>query len=235
LGKSIGDTTRGRGPDGTAQYRIVGQAVFPTLADPQALADGASMTGAGLSRIFDNNNSSNRFLVGRFTPGSDHAAVEHRIAAVPGLGKPAISTVPVEIDRLRHISWLPAMLAALLTVLALLAVGHAVVTGVRRRRRDLALLKTLGFTRAQVRATVAWQTTTLAAVGLIIGIPTGLVVGKLVWSLVANGLGVTTTIAIPVLALLVVVPCVLVLANLIALFPARAAAHTRPAVALHSE
>jgi ABC-type antimicrobial peptide transport system permease subunit len=235
LGKSIGGTAQGRGPNGTARYRIVGQAVFPTLDDPQALADGASFTGAGLSRIFDTNNSSNRFLVGRFTPGSDHAAVEHQIAAMPGLGKPGVTTVPVEIDRLRHISGLPATLAVLLILLAVLAVGHAVVTGVRRRRRDLALLKTLGFTRAQIRATVAWQTTTLAAVGLVFGIPTGLIVGKLVWSLVANGLGVTTTIAIPVFAVLLTVPGVLLLVNLVAYFPARAAARTRPAVALQSE
>jgi len=30
---------------------------------------------------------------------------------------------------------------------------------VRRRRRELALLKTLGMTRHQLRAIVAWQTT----------------------------------------------------------------------------
>ena len=103
--------------------------MFPKLGDPQALADGAAFTAAGLSRVFDSNNSSNRFLLGRFTPGSDHTAVEHRIAALPGLGNPAGSTVPVEVDRLRHIGWFPVTLAALLASLALLAVGHALVTG----------------------------------------------------------------------------------------------------------
>ena len=153
LGKSIGDTVQGRGPNGTAQYRIVGQVAFPKLGDPQALADGAAFTGTGLSHVFDSNNSSNRFLLGRFTPGSDQAAVEHRIAALPGLGNPAGSTVPVEVNRLRHIDWFPTTLAALLASLALLAVGHTLVTGVRRRRHDLALLKTLGFNRSQIRAT----------------------------------------------------------------------------------
>ena len=196
---------QGRGPNGTVHYRIVGQVVFPKLGDPQALADGAAFTGAGLSRVFDSNNSSNRFLLGRFTPGSDRAAVEHRIAALPGLGNPAGSTVPVEVDRLRHIDWFPVTLAALLAGLALLAVGHALVTGVRRRRHDLALLKTLGFNRSQVRATVAWQATTLATVGLVVGIPAGLIVGRIVWGLVADGLGVATTVAIPTLALLLTV------------------------------
>jgi ABC-type antimicrobial peptide transport system permease subunit len=235
LGKRIGDTVQGRGPNGTAHYRIVGQVVFPKLGDPQALADGAAFTGAGLTRVFDSNNSSNRFLLGRFTPGSDRAAVEHRIAAIPGLGNPAGSTVPVEVDRLRRIGWFPATLAALLAGLALLAVGHALVTGVRRRRRDLALLKTLGFNRRQVRATVAWQATILATVGLVVGIPAGLIVGNFVWRLVADGLGVSTTAAIPTLALLLTVPAALALVNLIAYLPARAAARTRPAVALRSE
>ena len=130
---------------------------------------------------------------------------------------------------------MPTTLAALLGGLALLAVGHALVTAVRRRRHELALLKTLGFNRTQVRATVAWQATTLASVGLVIGIPAGLIVGQFVWRRVADGLGIATTAAIPTLALLITIPAVLVIVNLIALVPARAAANTRPAIALRTE
>ncbi len=235
LGKSIGDTVHGHGSHGTADYRIVGQVVFPKLGDPQALADGAAFTGAGLSRVFDSNNSYNRFVLGRFTPGRDRAAVLHRISALPELGTPAGSTVPVEVSRLRHIDWLPSALAALLAGLALLAVGHALVTAVRRRRHDLALLKTLGFTRPQIRATVAWQASTLATVGLVVGIPAGLIVGRTVWNLVADGLGVAPTFALPTLDLLLTVLGGVVLVNLIAYFPARSAARTRPGVALRTE
>jgi putative ABC transport system permease protein len=235
LGKSIGDTVQGRGPHGTVRYRVVGQVVFPKLGDPQALADGAAFTGAGLSRVFDSNNSFNRFLLGRFTPGTSRAEVEHRIAALPGLGNPASSTVPVEVNRLRNVGWFPAILAALLAVLALLAVGHALVTGVRRRRHDLALLKTLGFNRSQIRVTVAWQATTIATVGLVIGIPVGLIVGRFVWGLVAHGLGVATTVAIPPFTLLLTALAAVVLVNLVAYLPARSAARTRPAVALRTE
>ena len=53
----------------------------------------------------------------------------------------------------------------------------ALVSSLRRRRRELAVLKTLGFSRRQVRATVAWQASTVAAVGLVVGIPLGLLVG----------------------------------------------------------
>jgi len=198
------------------------------------LADGGVFTHAGFQRFFDPQNFT-RFLVGRFAPGIDRAAVEHHIDALPTLDPPTGPTVAVEVDRLRQIDWFPATLAAVLTALALLAVGHALVTAVRRRRRELALLKAIGFDRRQVRATVGWQATTLAVVGLVIGIPIGLIVGRLVWSLVAGGLGVSTASTTPTLALLLVIPGVLALVNLIAFFPARAAARTRPAVALRSE
>ena len=152
LGKGLGDSVLGQGPHGTFGYRIVGRVVTPDLNDPQPLADSAVFTDAGLSRIFDSNSSSNRFLVGRFTPGVDRAAVERRIATLRGLDQPAGNTVPAEVTRLRRIDWLPTILAVLLAGLALLAVGHALVTAVRRRRHELALLKTLGFSRSQVRA-----------------------------------------------------------------------------------
>ena len=236
LGKTIGDTVHGDGPDGSHDYRIVGRAVFPKLDSPQPLANGAAFTGAGLAyapQCRPTRNNGSPYLVVRVAPGAN--ARRGRTSSrrrSPDVERPFGPSVPVEVDRLRQVNWLPATLAALLAVLALLAVGHALVTSVRRRRRELAVLKTLGFNRRQIRATVAWQATTLATVGLIIGIPAGLIVGNLVWRLVANGLGVSTTATIPALALLLTIPCALAAVNLIAFFPARAAAQTRPAVAL---
>ena len=117
----------------------------------------------------------------------------------------------------------------------LLSVGHALITSVRRRRRDLALLKTLGFNRRQVRATIAWQATALATVGLVVGLPIGIIAGRLAWHRIADGLGVSNVATLPTLALLLAIPAVLALVNLLAFFPARSAANTRPAVALRSE
>jgi len=154
---------------------------------------------------------------------------------VPELSLPTGPTVPVEVDRLRQINWLPVTSAVLLGVSALLAVGHALVTGVRRRRRELAILKTLGFGRRQVRSTIAWQATTLGLGGLLIGVPAGVLVGDVIWRLVADGLGVSSASTIPTVALLLTVPVVLVLVNLVAFLPARAAAGTRVALSLRDD
>ncbi|MDQ6728908.1 MAG: FtsX-like permease family protein [Actinomycetota bacterium] len=97
------------------------------------------------------------------------------------------------------------------------------------------MLKTIGFERGQVRATLAWEASTLAVVGIVLGVPAGVVVGRLAWSLVAHNLGVATTVVLPALALGLVVPGTLLLVNAIAYFPARAAARTRTGVALAAE
>ena len=234
LGKHLGDEVEIAGRTSAVRYRIVGQVVLPTLLSAQPLADGAAFTGDGYAPLFDQN-LFNRSFVGRIAPDSLHSAVERRIDAIPQLSPPVGPTVPVEVDRLHGIDWLPATLAVLLGGLAVLAVGHAIVTGVRRRRRDLALLKTLGFDRRQLRATVAWEATTLGLVGLAVGIPAGVVLGALTWRVVADGLGVGAGSTIPFVALALTAVATLVLVNVIAFLPARAAANCRPAVALRSE
>jgi ABC-type lipoprotein release transport system permease subunit len=148
---------------------------------------------------------------------------------------PGSPILPAEIERLRQIDRLPMVLAAFIAAVALLAVGYALVTAVRRRGHDLAILKTLGFQRRQVRATVAWHASTVAILGLGVGMPLGIVVGKVIWGLIADDLGVSPSAAVPLLALAAVVLAVLLVANVAAAVPARAAARIRPSVVLRSE
>ena len=113
--------------------------------------------------------------------------------------------------------------------------SHLLVTSVRRRRRDIAVLKTFGFARRQVRATVACQATTVVVVALMIGVPLGIIVGRWIWKGFASHLGVTEAVDIPTLALVVVAVGAAILANLIAALPARTAARTKPALVLRTE
>ncbi len=181
--------------------------------------------------------------VGRPTPiswsGSRRAPIAPRrydsSPRSPAVARRRGPTVPIEVERIRQIDAVPIVLAGFVATVALIAVGYALVIGIRRRRRDLAILKTLGFDRRQVRGSVAWQATTLALVGVVVGVPIGIVVGRVAWRLVANSLGIAPTSTVPFLALLAVAAAAVVLANAIAWFPARAAARTRPAVVLRSE
>jgi ABC-type antimicrobial peptide transport system permease subunit len=99
---------------------------------------------------------------------------------------------------------------------------------VARRRQEVGLLKVVGFVNGQVVSTVAWQATTLAVVGIVIGVPSGIVVGRVVWLAFANNLGVVPVSVVPVWLIGLLVAGVLVVSNLIAVAPALVATRSKP-------
>ncbi len=142
---------------------------------------------------------------------------------------------PPEISNYKRILGTPLALAGVLALLAVATLAHTLVTSISRRRRDLAILKTLGFARGQVFATVAWQATTLAAIAAVVGLPLGVAAGRWGWSLLADQLGVDPSPITPALPILLALPAAVLVANLIAALSARAAAHTQRALALRTE
>jgi ABC-type antimicrobial peptide transport system permease subunit len=103
---------------------------------------------------------------------------------------------------------------------------------VRRRRRDLAILKTLGFRRRQIAAAVAWQATSFILVALAAGLPLGVAAGRWAWDLAAAQLESAAPPVIPALAIALIVPAALLAGNALAAIPARTAARTAPAISL---
>ena len=118
---------------------------------------------------------------------------------------------------------------------AVTMLAHVLVTSINRRRRDLAILKTLGFERGQLTAAVAWHATTLSLVALLIGLPVGVAAGRWVWSSFAGTIGIVPSSSVPIVVVLVTVPATLLLANLIALLPGRAAGRGQAATVLRTE
>ena len=106
---------------------------------------------------------------------------------------------------------------------------------VRRRRRDLALLKTLGFTQRQLVAAVAWQASVAAVIGIVIGVPLGIVVGRWLWTLFARQIYAVPQPSVPVLSVLLVALGALVLANIVAAWPGLVAARTPTALLLRAD
>jgi ABC-type lipoprotein release transport system permease subunit len=140
-----------------------------------------------------------------------------------------------DVRNLQRVANLPGLLAGLVALLALGTVTHTLVTSVRRRRRDLAVLKALGFTRGQVAATICWQATTFAVVALAVGLPLGVAAGRWAWQLTADTLGVHSSPVVPLAAMAAAAAGTVLAANLVAAVPGRAASRLRPAVALRSE
>ena len=142
---------------------------------------------------------------------------------------------PTDIVNFGRVESMPRVLGAIFAVLGTATLAHTLVTAIGRRRRDLAVLKTMGFVRRQLTTTVAWQATTLVGIALLFGMPVGVAVGRWAWTLLADQLGLVSRPVTPVPALLLVVPATILLANLVAAAPAWLAARIQPAAALRTE
>jgi predicted lysophospholipase L1 biosynthesis ABC-type transport system permease subunit len=134
-----------------------------------------------------------------------------------------------------HMGGQPLALALGLAAAAVLSLALTVLSLVRRRRQELALLKTLGMTRGQVRAVVAWQTTLTLTTAVIVGGPLGVVAGRWAWRAFANSLGIAPVTEIPALALVLGLLALVAAGNLLGAVPAAIAAHTPPAATLRAE
>jgi hypothetical protein len=233
LGKGVGDSVVASGPHGPVTLRVTGEVVLsPEITNEQTqLGSGGVMTLGGAAAVSRSPMPRNVFLVALRQPASQ-AAISSLKQQFPGTVLPAVA--PPEVRDLSGVSGLPLILALVLMLLASGIIAHTLLTSVRRRRRDLAILMTVGFVTRQVRATVAWQATALAGAGLIVGVPLGLLAGRWAWILFASQIAIVPAPVISPLTLLAI-PAVLLLANAIAAVPARSAARTQPATVLRTE
>jgi ABC-type lipoprotein release transport system permease subunit len=142
---------------------------------------------------------------------------------------------PAEIANSSTVGATPALLAAVLAAGAVGALGLTLVASVRQRRRQFAVLKALGFTQRQLAASVAWQSSVAAVIGVIAGVPIGIALGRFLWTLFARDLSAVPHPTVPVASLLGVAFGAVVFANLVALFPGRIAARTGTSLLLRVE
>jgi hypothetical protein len=223
------------------RMRVVGTVIVPPnpfLAT--RLGEGAALALPGFARI--DPGEARRpggppFLV-RFAPGVSRGAGLAAVADdIKGLPNPFVAATdrPANVVSLASISGVPVALSGLLALIAAGTLAHMLVSSTRSRRRDLAILKSLGFARWQIRRAVAWQATTIAVIALGIGLPAGIAGGRWAWRVFAAQLGVLPEPAIPLATILIAIPAALALANLIAAAPAQAAARTKPATILRTE
>ncbi len=246
LHKQIGQTVR----VGRSRLKIVGSAVFASFSvaagqPPTWVAAPRSLRRRCPGRIRRSARAAatcyNFFLL-RFRPGTDlaqaRAQLERAVTRAhcpPGLCLVTRFQQPADIQNYSGVRDTPFVLGLVLSLLAIGTLSHVLFTAVSRRRRDLAVLKTLGMRRTQLMGVVAWQASALAVAGVIIGVPLGTVAGRWLWALFARSVGIATGASIPVLIVLTVVPAALLVANLLAAMPGWTAARIRPAAVFRAE
>jgi predicted lysophospholipase L1 biosynthesis ABC-type transport system permease subunit len=255
LHKRVGDTViAGTGQGPPVRLRIVGTATLPTIGgsgDPSLqMGTGAIAAAARFPAQALNQQGSPVpgpmavFITIR--PGVTPAAAQRSLDQVTAaLNRPSdpdgpVSGVvsalrPAEIASYGTVDFTAVILACLLAAGAISALGLTLIASVRRRRREFALLKTLGFTQRQLAATVAWQSSVPAVAGVIFGIPLGIAIGRWLWTLFARGISAVPDPNVPVLYIAAVAFGAVLFANLAAVFPGIIAARTPTALLLRTE
>ena len=241
LHKHIGDeVTILNGGGGRFRLRIAGVATLPSYGIQGTLHTEMG-TGAVLAyRVIPGAATSqpNDILV-TLRPGADRAAAARELQRLvpvdPGGGEVIPVQRPAEIVNYRSMGATPALLGAALAAGAVAALALTLFASVRRRRRDLALLKTIGFTRRQLAAAVAWQSTIAVALGAVVGVPLGIALGRFLWDLFAREISVVPEPTVPGPAVVLIAVGALVLANIVAAVPGRLAGRTPTALLLRAE
>ena len=240
LRKHVGDeVTVQSGAVRRTRLRIVGTATLPSLGIYNTLH-----TEMGTGSVLDYRlipgavtSQPNDILV-TLRPGADLRAQQRLLQRlVPPVSGGQVIPVqrPAEIVNYRSMGDTPAYLGAALAAGAVAALGLTLMASVRRRRRDLALLKTIGFTRSQLAAAVAWQSSVAVAAGTVIGVPVGIALGRFLWGLFARQIDVVPEPTVPGLWVILIAAGALALANLVAALPGRVAARTPTALLPRAE
>ena len=230
IGALVGDAVTLVGQTDSGVFRVTGLIVVPGLGPNDGLGRGGVVTQRGLVRIDD-------------AAQPTTAAVElsvglaQFVASIPDMGDvpPDSEYQPGAIRNVSRIRAIPFVLAAVLAVLALLTVGHVLLTSTRGSRRELAILRSLGAGSGWISRAVHWQATLFTLLCTAIGIPLGIIAGRLVFSSFARNMGAVDDAAIPLAFVMTGIIAILALANIAAAIPARSARRLRPAQLLRTE
>jgi putative ABC transport system permease protein len=181
LGLHVGDRMALDLGDRTLRTRIVGR-----YSESEDDGERALITLAGL-RSIEPRADAGVFKV-RVKPGADPAAVAGAIeAAAPGV-KATIEEVDLgAFDAFKAAFYL---IAALVLAVALANLVGTTALTIRERVRDIAVLKTLGFTPRQVAFSIAFGAALMATAALAIGVPLGLLAANAMLSGVGSGTGI---------------------------------------------
>lgn len=230
LGLEVGDVLDTTAPEGgPARKTVVGLGLGP-VGTNGAFADQAVLTPEGFASVARTQPFVDGYI--RLADGVELGAFADELGASAEL---QLREPPAEVRNLSGLGRLPDVLTAVLAFIAIAAIANALVVGVRRRRRDIAILRGLGFVGAEVARAVRTSSLAMAITSLLVGVPIGLVVGRAVWRVVAHSAYVAGDAAWPGTVLWLVSPAVVMVALAASALPAVRAARLRPAELLRTE
>ncbi|MFL6206268.1 MAG: ABC transporter permease [Acidimicrobiales bacterium] len=238
LDASIGDELEFRGPQGeVVALRVVGQTLLPLSSFSADLSVGeGGLVSTELVEQFGVNEPGLALvdLAEDAPAGTLQRLLGGGAKGLNGLGAsgPLLTADLRSYQAVRHT---PLLLATALALLGLGVLAHTVATSVRRRRLELAVLRSLGFVGRDLRASVRWSVLTLVVACVVVSTPLGIAMGRLLWSTFAEGLGVDSGPVTPIGPIVAVDVLAIAAGVLFALIPARQATRLRVGEVLRAE
>jgi hypothetical protein len=221
---------------GTGRFRVVGTVLFPEgfFEHDQGVAvtvdGGAALLGDVHERALQHQ------VVFEWAEGVDARAADRELTADGLVLMPDDTGImPGRVNNLGQVEQLPRQLALLVGLLAFATLLHAVWTGVVLRARELVTLRALGVTRRSVTMMTWTHTLAIVAIGVSVGAPVGLVVGRQTWRPIAENAHVVVRAVLGWSWLGVVFGAALLAGVIVAALAARWAGRLRPAVDLRAE
>jgi hypothetical protein len=231
---AIGDTIEVTGESGTtATVEVVGTVVQP---DATAPGEGLVLTAEGFVALADSEFT--QFLLLEYAPDADRIAVEAALAAdFPfDFDDPDAHPAPPRLlSQLEHVRPTLFALAVFLGFLGAVGLVHFLFLSVNRRQHDTAALKAMGLVGRQASSVVTWQALTVALLGVVVGVPLGVIVGRWVWIASVDQIGIVDSPTTPWLVGALVVAGALLGAIVLSIVPGSVAARRSPGEALRRE
>ncbi len=220
IGVGIGDTVEVAGASGEpTQFTVVG-----TVVTPDSAGNGAAMIFDSFAAL--NPTATKNLALVNFRDGAPESSIT-KVSEIT-YSPPGNLETPTSIRALERVTAAPYLLAIVFVFLAVMGCAYLLTTSTRSRRRDFSILRALGSETSQLRAIVHWHAMVAGVIALAVGIPVGIIGGRLVVSLMTDALGIVPGARVSLLAVIVVAGTTLALANALALLPARRAASNRP-------
>jgi hypothetical protein len=230
LDVGVGDTVTARRGDGSdRELAVVGTAVVPTF-NGEELGTNALMTPEGLVE-----SATAAPFYGAAVNAAPGADVDELIEQLASRFEADPQRIPTAVQNLEELGGLPAGVAAIVGSIGVLALANALVVAVRRRRRDLAVIRAMGFTRRQTAVAVVVMALAIVAIGVAVGVPVGMAVGASIWRATASGAFVLSDASFRWELLILPVVGAAVIALIAATIPARQAAAQSSAEGLRAE
>jgi putative ABC transport system permease protein len=230
LGVKRGDVVRVTTVEGgRAALRVLG-----VYRDPMML-NGITVSTSGYDALFPRPQTF--MVVARAQPGADVAATERSIEAALASTPTAEVQTTAEykkstVDLVNQLLTLVYGLLALSVIISLFGIVNTLVLAVYERTREIGLVRAIGMSRAQVRATVRYESVITSIIGAILGIVVGILFA---WVVVTRFAGQGITFSVPAAQLVVFLVLAVIVGVIAAILPARRAARIDILEAIHYE